>query len=705
MAEQPTPEDIAETAAALAPAGSSHAVEDGKYDASAIQVLEGLEAVRKRPGMYIGSTGERGLHHLIWEIVDNAVDEALAGHCDRIEVTLLADGGVRVSDNGRGIPTDTAPGQEMPAVTMALTMLHAGGKFGGGGYKVSGGLHGVGVSVVNALSRKLQVDVRNRGYHWRQTFSLGVPDGPLEQLEPLGPDDETGTTVTFWPSPDIFETTTYSLETITNRIREMAFLNRGLEIIVRDERAHADDIAEAVADDTISSDVDGGHDAIRSDGQALEQRFKYDRGLIDYVEHLNRRKEKANPSIISFSAEQEGTDERSAMSLEIAMQWNTSFTESVHTFANTINTHEGGTHEEGFRAALTSLVNNWGEEWGLIKKKEDRVSGDDVREGLTAIISIKLGEPQFEGQTKTKLGNTEAKSFVQRLVNEQLGEWLEKNPAEGKDIVRKAQAAATARIAARKARDLARSRKGLLGGGGLPGKLADCQSTNPAECEVFIVEGDSAGGSAKSGRDPRVQAILPIRGKILNVEKARLDKVLGNQEVQAIISALGTGIHEEFDLDKLRYHKVVLMADADVDGHHINTLLLTLLFRFMRPLIEHGHVYMSQPPLYRLRWNKPHEHEFVYSDAERDALLRAGLEAGKKLPKENPVQRYKGLGEMNADELWETTMDPDARLLKQVTLEDAAQADEIFSILMGEDVEQRRSFIQRNAKDVRFLDI
>ena len=705
MAEQPTPEDIAETAAALAPAGSSHAVEDGKYDASAIQVLEGLEAVRKRPGMYIGSTGERGLHHLIWEIVDNAVDEALAGHCDRIEVTLLADGGVRVSDNGRGIPTDTAPGQEMPAVTMARTMLHAGGKFGGGGYKVSGGLHGVGVSVVNALSRKLQVDVRNRGYHWRQTFSLGVPDGPLEQLEPLGPDDETGTTVTFWPSPDIFETTTYSLETITNRIREMAFLNRGLEIIVRDERAHADDIAEAVADDTISSDVDGGHDAIRSDGQALEQRFKYDRGLIDYVEHLNRRKEKANPSIISFSAEQEGTDERSAMSLEIAMQWNTSFTESVHTFANTINTHEGGTHEEGFRAALTSLINNWGEEWGLIKKKEDRVSGDDVREGLTAIISIKLGEPQFEGQTKTKLGNTEAKSFVQRLVNEQLGEWLEKNPAEGKDIVRKAQAAATARIAARKARDLARSRKGLLGGGGLPGKLADCQSTNPAECEVFIVEGDSAGGSAKSGRDPRVQAILPIRGKILNVEKARLDKVLGNQEVQAIISALGTGIHEEFDLDKLRYHKVVLMADADVDGHHINTLLLTLLFRFMRPLIEHGHVYMSQPPLYRLRWNKPHEHEFVYSDAERDALLRAGLEAGKKLPKENPVQRYKGLGEMNADELWETTMDPEHRLLLQVTLDDAAQADEIFSILMGEDVEQRRSFIQRNAKDVRFLDI
>ncbi len=721
MADQPTPvgdpstdastppdltgshseDTVAETAAALAPSGSGHAVEDGKYDASAIQVLEGLEAVRKRPGMYIGSTGERGLHHLIWEIVDNAVDEALAGHCDRIVLTLRADGAIEVRDNGRGIPTDTAPGQDMPAVTMALTMLHAGGKFGGGGYKVSGGLHGVGVSVVNALSSTLHVDVRNRGHHWRQTFSLGVPDGPLEQLEELGPDEETGTMVTFWPSADIFETTTFSLETITHRIREMAFLNKGLEIVVRDERPQAELLAEAVADDTVSELVDGGHDGIKGDGHALEQRFCYQRGLIDYVEHLNRRKDKANPSVISFEAEQADK----GMSLEIAMQWNTSFQESVHTFANTINTHEGGTHEEGFRAALTTLVNNWGEEWSLIKKKEDRVSGDDVREGLTAIISIKLGDPQFEGQTKTKLGNTEAKSFVQRLVNEQLGDWLEKNPAEGKDIVRKAQAAASARIAARKARDLARSRKGLLGGGGLPGKLSDCQSTNPSECEVFIVEGDSAGGSARQGRDPRIQAILPIRGKILNVEKARLDKVLGNTEVQSIISALGTGIHEEFNIDKLRYHKVVLMADADVDGHHINTLLLTLLFRFMRPLIEGGYVYMAQPPLYRLRWNKPAEHEFVYSDAERDALLRDGQAAGKKLPKENPVQRYKGLGEMNAKELWETTMDPDQRLMLQVTLDDAAQADEIFSILMGEDVEQRRSFIQRNAKDVRFLDI
>ena len=678
-----------------------------EYDASAIQVLEGLEAVRKRPGMYIGSTGERGLHHLVWEIVDNGVDEALAGYATRIVLTLQADGGVRVEDDGRGIPTDTAPGQDMPALTMALTMLHAGGKFGGGGYKVSGGLHGVGVSVVNALSSRLVAEVKNRGHLWRQSFQLGVPDADLEQVRAMEPGEGTGTTVTWYASEDIFEHTDYNLETITSRLREMAFLNKGVEFVVRDERARAEAIVDAVEDDTIASDVDSaGHDAIkRAETGGLEQVFKYDRGLVDYVEHLNRRKDKANATVISFEAETAEGASGQHMSLEVAMQWNTTYTESVHTFANNINTHEGGTHEEGFRASLTSLVNNWGEEWGLIKKKEDRVSGDDIREGLTAIISIKLGEPQFEGQTKTKLGNTEAKGFTQRIMNDQLGAWFEENPAEGRDIVRKSQAAANARIAARKARELARGRKGLLGGGGLPGKLSDCQSTNPVECEVFIVEGDSAGGSARQGRDPRIQAILPIRGKILNVEKARIDKVLANTEVQAIISALGTGIHEEFNLDKLRYHKVVMMADADVDGHHINTLLLTLLFRFMKPLIEHGYVYMAQPPLYRLRWNKPAEHEFVYSDAERDALMADGLAQGKKLPKENPVQRYKGLGEMNADELWETTMDPDARLMKQVTLEDAAQADEIFSILMGEDVEQRRSFIQRNAKDVRFLDI
>jgi DNA gyrase subunit B len=679
------------------------------YDASAITVLEGLDAVRKRPGMYIGSTGERGLHHLITEIVDNAVDESMAGYCDRIVLTLCEDGAVRVEDNGRGIPTDTAPGQELPAVTMALTMLHAGGKFGGGGYKVSGGLHGVGVSVVNALSSHLIVEVKNRGHLWRQSFTHGVPDGDLEQVRRMEPDERTGTAVTWWASPDTFETTTYSLESITHRIREMAFLNKGLEIVVRDERPEGAEILEAVQDDTVANEIDGsGADAIHAgESGALEQTFRYDRGLVDYVGYLNRRKTAANPTVISFEAEQKAGAQGGSqdLSLEIAMQWNTSFTESVHTFANAINTPEGGTHEEGFRSALTSLVNHWGEEWGLIKKREDRVSGDDVREGLTAIISIKLEEPQFEGQTKAKLGNTEAKGFVQRVVNDQLGAWMEQNPAEGRDIVRKSQAAASARIAARKARDLARGRKGLLGGGGLPGKLSDCQSTNPEECEVFIVEGDSAGGSARQGRDPRVQAILPIRGKILNVEKARIDKVLANQEVQAIISALGTGIHEEFNLAKLRYHKVVLMADADVDGHHINTLLLTLLFRFMKPLIENGYVYMAQPPLYRLRWNKPAEHEFVYSDSERDLLMRDGLAQGKKLPKENPVQRYKGLGEMNAEELWETTMDPNQRLMLQVSIEDAAQADEMFSVLMGEDVEQRRSFIQRNAKDVRFLDI
>jgi DNA gyrase subunit B len=713
-----TADAVAEAAANLAPPSQGHAVEEGRYDASAIQVLEGLEAVRKRPGMYIGSTGERGLHHLVWEVVDNSVDESLAGYCTRIRLTLLEDGGLRVEDNGRGIPTDVHPVEGIPAVTMALTLLHAGGKFGGGGYKVSGGLHGVGVSVVNALSRRLQVDVRNRGYHWRQTFSLGEPDGPLEQLEALGPDDETGTTVTFWASEEVFETTTYSLETILTRIREYAFLNKGLEIVVRDERSRQEDLVDP-APQAGAPQVQAGGARLDgagvpaapaappatgdewSDGEAFEQTFRFDRGLVDYVEHLNKTKPPAHPSVIEFEAEQP----ESGMSLEIAMQWTTHYTESVHTFANTINTHEGGTHEEGFRAALTSLVNNWGEEWGMVKKPEDRVKGDDIREGLTAIISIKLGEPQFEGQTKTKLGNTEAKGFVQRVVNDQLGEWFEKNPSEGKEIVRKAQAAAYARVAARKARELARSRKGLLGGGGLPGKLADCQSTSPEECEIFVVEGDSAGGSAKGGRDPRIQAILPIRGKILNVEKARIDKVLANNEVQAIISALGTGIHEEFDIDKVRYHKIVMMADADVDGHHIRTLLLTLLFRFMKPLIEAGYVYLAQPPLYRIRWNKPHEHEFVYSDAERDALVRAGQEAGQKLPKDNPVQRYKGLGEMNANELWETTMDPDNRLLLQVTLEDAAQADEMFSVLMGEDVEQRRSFIQRNAKDVRFLDI
>ncbi|WP_442914702.1 DNA topoisomerase (ATP-hydrolyzing) subunit B [Kribbella sp. CCNWLY201] len=646
-----------------------------EYDASAIQVLEGLDAVRKRPGMYIGSTGERGLHHLVTEVVDNAVDEAMAGVCDRIVVTMLPDGGIRVEDNGRGIPVGIVESEGKPAVTVVLTVLHAGGKFGGGGYKVSGGLHGVGVSVVNALSTRLQVDVKQNGKEYTQSFTIGVPD---EELAEVGPSDEHGTTITFWANPDIFETTTYSYETLSTRFREMAFLNKGLEIVIRDERP----------DHT-------------EDGNPVEQSFKYDNGLVDYVKYLTGIRETVHRDVISFEAAANGEN---SMSLEVALQWSGSFQESVHTFANAINTHEGGTHEEGFRAALTSLVNSFGEDQGMIKKKEDRLTGDDIREGLTAIISVKLSEPQFEGQTKTKLGNTEVKGFVQRVVNDRLGAWFEQNPAEGREIIRKATAAASARIAARKARDLARNRKGLLGGGGLPGKLSDCQSTNPEECEVYIVEGDSAGGSAKGGRDPKFQAILPIRGKILNVEKARIDKVLQNNEVQAIISALGTGIHEDFDEEKLRYHKIVLMADADVDGQHIRTLLLTLLFRFMRPLIERGHVYAAQPPLYKIRWSNS-AHELAYTEREKDGLLAAGAEAGKRLPKESATQRYKGLGEMNAQELWETTMDPANRVLLQITLDDAVRADETFQTLMGDDIEARRNFIQRNAKDVRFLDI
>ncbi len=693
----PTAEpDVVDAGDSVVPLGGGG--EPTSYDASDIQLLEGLDAVRKRPGMYIGSTGARGLQQLVVEIVDNAIDEAMAGYCDRVDVTLLADGGCRVEDNGRGIPTGIHPVENVSAVTLVLTELHAGGKFGGGGYKVSGGLHGVGSSVVNALSTRLDVEVKNAGYRWTQSFRYGVPEAPLERHEATG---ETGTTITFWPAPDIFETTTFSFETMTSRFREMAFLNKGLEIIVRDERADAEQIAEAVADVAVT-DEDAPSDAVVSPSTGgMERRFLYQDGLVDFVKHLNSTKDPVHRTIIDFEA----TNEDVGMSLEVAMQWNMSYTESVHTFANAINTHEGGTHEEGFRSSLTTTVNGWAEEWGLIKKREDRLSGDDVREGLTAIVSVKLLEPQFEGQTKTRLGNTEAKSFVQKVVNDRLGEWFEKNPAEGRDIVRKSIAAASARVAARRARELARSRKGLLGGGGLPGKLSDCQSTNPEECEVFIVEGDSAGGSARGGRDPRVQAILPIRGKILNVEKARIDRVLANTEVQAIISALGTGIQEDFAIERLRYHKIVMMADADVDGHHIQTLLLTLLFRFMKPLIEGGFVYLARPPLYRLKWNSPHPHEYVYSDRERDALAVSGQQAGKKLPKDAPIQRYKGLGEMNADELWETTMDPDNRLLMQVTLDDAAQADEIFSILMGEDVDQRRAFIQRNAKDVRFLDI
>ena len=665
-----------ETAAAAPPVAPVSP--DDTYGADQIQVLEGLEAVRKRPGMYIGSTGPRGLHHLVYEVVDNSVDEALAGHCDTILITMLANGGIRVIDNGRGIPVDLNKSENKSTVEVVLTILHAGGKFGGGGYSVSGGLHGVGISVVNALSRNLDVEVRRQDHVWRQSFTHGVPDAPLEKGEAS---DITGTTITFWPSTDTFETIEFEFETLRARFQQMAFLNKGLSITVTDER---------VTDEPASDD-----DAPRS------VTYMYEQGLVDYVQYLNSAKkvEVIHAEVISFEKE----DTVLKISLEVAMQWTNSYQESVHTYANTINTHEGGTHEEGFRAALTTLVNRYAREKNIIKEKDENLTGDDIREGLTAVISVKLAEPQFEGQTKTKLGNTIAKSFVQRIASEQLNDWFDRNPTQARDVIRKAIQASQARLAARKAREQTR-RKGLLESGGMPGKLKDCSSKDPALSEIFIVEGDSAGGSAVQGRNPEFQAILPLRGKILNVEKARLDRALGNNEVQAMITAFGAGIGEDFRPEKARYHKIVLMADADVDGQHITTLLLTLLFRYMRPLIDQGYVYLAQPPLYRLKWsNSPHD--YVYTDRERDALLQAGLAEGKRIPKDNGIQRYKGLGEMDYKELWDTTMNPETRTLLQVTLDDAASADETFSTLMGEDVESRRNFIQRNAKDVRFLDI
>ena len=626
--------------------------------------------------MYIGSTGERGLHHLVYEVVDNSVDEALAGYCTEINITLMPDGSLQCVDNGRGIPVDMHPVEKKPALEVVLTVLHAGGKFGDGGYSVSGGLHGVGISVVNALSTDLAVQVKRDGFNWFQEYKLGVPQKPVRKGEAT---DETGTIVTFWPSAEIFETTDFSFEVLSTRFREMAFLNKGLILTLTDLRP--------------------GH--VDEKGEPLFVRYHYEGGIIDFVKHLNQTKGETHKSIISFVAD----ETKHKMSLEVAMQWNAGFTESVYTFANTIHTHEGGAHEEGFRTALTSVVNKFGEEWGYIRKKEDRLTGEDIREGLTAIVSIKLAEPQFEGQTKTKLGNTEAKSFTQKSMNDHLTSWFEQNPTEGKEIVRKSIDAAAARVAARKARDLSRNRKGLLEGRGMPGKLADCQWTEPEKCELYIVEGDSAGGSTKGGRDSRYQAVLPIRGKILNVEKARIDRVLQNNEVQSLITALGTGIHDDFDIAKLRYHKIILMADADVDGQHIRTLLLTLLFRFMRPLIENGFVYLAQPPLYKLKWGGKEPVQYAFSDRERDGFIQIGIDAGKRLPKEDGIQRFKGLGEMPAKELWDTTMDPAHRVLIQVTLEDAAAADDLFSVLMGENVELRRNFIQRNAKDVRFLDI
>jgi DNA gyrase subunit B len=646
--------------------------QQGTYTAASLTALEGLEAVRKRPGMYIGSTGERGLHHLVWEVVDNSVDEALAGFCDTIEVVLLADGGVRVIDNGRGIPVDINSKTKKSGIEMALTMLHAGGKFDGKAYAVSGGLHGVGVSVVNALSSRVDVEVHKDGAVWRQTYLNSKPAAPLEKGEAAR---DTGTIVTFWPDPKIFETTEFKFETIYRRLQETAFLCRGLTIALRDER-----------------DIEG------KGATDKEVTFCYKGGIADFVRHLNATKTAIHKSVVEFGAEGEG------MAVEIAMQWNESYGESVYTFANLINTHEGGTHEEGFRSALTSVVNKYGVDKKLLKGNDDKLSGEDIREGLAAIISVKLANPQFEGQTKTKLGNTDVKGFVQRVCNEWLVDWFDRNPGEAKTIITKASQAARARIAAAQARKLAR-RKSLLESGSMPGKLADCQSTDPRVCELFIVEGDSAGGSAKQGRDPKTQAILPIRGKILNVEKARIDRVLKNNEVQALITALGTGIHDDFDIDKLRYHKIILMADADVDGQHIQTLLLTLLFRFMRPLVELGHVYLAAPPLYKIKWNRRGDDaQYAYSDRERDGLI-ALRQQTKPNAKPDDIQRFKGLGEMNYPELWETTMNPATRTLRQVSLDDAATADELFSVLMGEDVEARRSFIQRNAKDVRFLDI
>ncbi len=629
------------------------------YGAKDITVLEGLEAVRRRPGMYIGSTGPRGLHHLVWEVVDNSVDEAMAGYCTKIEVTLLADGGVRVSDNGRGIPVDVHKKTKQSALTTVLTTLHAGGKFEQGAYTVSGGLHGVGVSVVNALAERLVAEVRRDGHIWTQEFRRGkaLTKNPTKGR----PVKKTGTTITFWPDPDIFvETTTFDSETIASRLREMAFLNKGLEIVLVDERTDP----------------------------PQRETFLYKGGLVDFVKYLNENREPIHPHIIDLS------DVSDDAEVEVAMQWTKSYTEAILSFANNINTHEGGTHEEGFRKALTKAVNDFARRKNLLKDKDPNLTGEDVREGLTAVISVKVRQPQFEGQTKTKLGNTEIRSYVEKALNRMLPEWLERYSPEARRIVDKCITAAKAREAARKAREITR-RKSLLESTSLPGKLADCSSRDPGRSELFIVEGDSAAGPAKQARDSETQAILPIRGKILNVEKARLAKALQNQEIQGIITAVGTGIGDDFDIAKARYHKIIMLTDADVDGSHIRTLLLTLLFRHMRGLIDAGYVYIAQPPLYRVKVGSK-----VYYLKDDEALE----EFRREHPKVNPT-RFKGLGEMNPDELWETTMNPETRTLVRVEMEDAARAEEIFSTLMGDDVARRKAFIQQNAKDVRFLDV
>lgn len=640
---------------------------DTNYDSDQIQVLEGLEAVRKRPGMYIGSTGPRGLHHLVYEIVDNAIDEALAGYCDRIDVRILPGDIICVQDNGRGVPVGVQHQTGLPAVTVVYTILHAGGKFGGGSYKVSGGLHGVGASVVNALSTWLEVEVRQGGHLYRQRFSRGNAEYDLQDLGPIENPEQTGTMVTFKADPEIFkETTVYDFATLETRLREQAFLNAGVNIILTDERDPEN---------------------IKSD------RFHYEGGVASFVEYLNRKKavEVIHPDVIYFSA----TAPDNNSTCEIAMQYTDSFNELILSFANNIHTVDGGTHEDGFKRALTRVMNDYARKYNILKEADKNLSGEDVREGLTCVISVKVKEAQFEGQTKGKLGNTEISGLVSNLMSDKLMTFLEENPAVARAIFDKAMAASRAREAARKARDLVR-RKSALENATLPGKLADCQSRNPEENEIYIVEGDSAGGSAKGGRDRKFQAILPLWGKMLNVEKARLDRVYGNDKLMPVITALGTGIGEEFDLNKLRYGRVIIMADADVDGSHIRTLLLTFFYRYMRPLVEEGHVYIAQPPLFRITKNK--RHYYAYSDNERDEIMTQ-LQSGYD------IQRYKGLGEMDSEQLWETTMNPETRVMLQVTPSDAAQADEIFTILMGDKVEPRREFIERNAKYVKNLDI
>ncbi|MCZ7534391.1 MAG: DNA topoisomerase (ATP-hydrolyzing) subunit B [Acidimicrobiia bacterium] len=629
------------------------------YGADSIQVLEGLEAVRRRPAMYIGSTGPKGLHHLIWEAVDNAVDEAMAGYCTRIEVTLLADGGVKVRDNGRGIPVDKHATSKLPALTTVMTTLHAGGKFDSGAYVVSGGLHGVGISVVNALSTRMDVEVVREGSLWSQSFAYGEPVSKLKKVKPM---KRSGTSITFWADPEVFEETTqYSAKTVTTRLREMAFLNKGLEIRFVDERGE----------------------------EPVEETFKYAGGIVDFVKHLNTNREPIHPQIAFFEHADEDAE------VAVALQWTAGYNETILSFANNINTHEGGTHEEGFRSALTRSINEIARAKGVLKEKDSNLEGADVREGLTAVISAKVRSPQFEGQTKTKLGNTEIKSFVQKAMNQALADWLNRHPGDAKKISDKASSAARARAAARQARDLTR-RKSLLESGGLPGKLSDCSSKDPEVSEMFIVEGDSAGGSAKQARNSEFQAILPIRGKIINVEKNRIGRVLQNTEVQSLITAIGTGIGDEMDITKARYNKIIILTDADVDGAHIRTLLLTFFFRHMPEVIQHGYVYIAQPPLYSAKIGT--KTTWIENDEELERFKAEN--EGRKIN----IQRFKGLGEMNAGELWDTTMDPSTRTLLRVELEEQFLAEETFTTLMGSDVESRRLFIQQNAKDVRFLD-